>query len=368
MKKVILLSAAALLATGSLFAQEDITPAAYKFYQTNELVSIYPHGVHGANIQGLNGTGDLTNNSAKWTELEADKYWDNGLLIIGGGQFWNHSNGYFENFCAGLQLVDLGGEVGKCFTINDPQSKVVEALKAATGNDYDITAKFAGGINWGNLNFFMDPRNTPYTKANKIEVKIVYNVYANAYSNGTNAINNIQPKTIENGMRPSDSNLAAWTAGDNWTEDPDTEEFVWDPTKWCEYTFVTDAPDGAEESKTYLPMRITMNFPSAIPGMTVFIREIRFTAVSAETPVTTTATKEFITLNPGKPVSAGLNNIAVADNDFNFSVNGNTVSFSAPAEVYNMSGVKVAQGKEVNLSAGLYIARVGSKAAKVLVK
>lgn len=367
MKKVVLLAAMALIGTGALLAQEDITPAAYKFYQADELVPIYPHGIHGANLQGINSTGDLPGNASTWTVLEADKYWKDGLLIIGGGQYWNHEAGHFGNVCAGLQLVDLGGEIGKCFTFNDANSNVVEALKAATGYDYEITAKTGGTFTWGNLNFFMDPKNTPYTKANKIEVKITYNVYANNYGNGDNAVNTVQPKTMENGMRPSDSANAAWTAGDNWVEDPDTEEFVWDPTRWCEYTFITDAPDGSDEGKTYLPMRIAINYPGGIAGKTIFIREIRFTAISPDAIVTNSATKNFITLHPGKP-SSGVKGIESADNNFTFSVNGNTISFSAAAEVFNMAGAKVAQGKEVTLAKGLYVARVGGKAAKVLVK
>lgn len=367
MKKVLLLAAVALMGSTNLMAQEDVTPAAYKFFQANELCPIYPKGVHGANLQQVwDETGKAISLPAgqQWTILEGDKYFSDGLLIIGGGQFGNPANQHYENFKAGLQLVDLGGEIGKCFTFNGVTSNVVEALKAATGNDYDITAKGSAG-NWGNMNFFMDPRNTPFTKLNKIEVKITYNVYANAYSNSANAINNIQPKTIENGMRPSDSALAPWTAADNWIEDPDTEEFVWDPSRWCEYTFVTDAPDGSEESKSYLPMRMALNFPGSLNNMTIFIREIKFTAVSAETPVTINATKEFITLRPGMP--AGVKGIEVAD-DFTFSVNGNTVSFSADAEVFNMAGAKVAQGREVSLAKGLYIARTGAKAVKVLVK
>lgn len=70
----------------------------------------------------------------------------------------------------------------------------------------------------------------------------------------------------------------------------------------------------------------------------------------------------------GKP--AGLNKIT-NDNNFTFSVNGNAVTFSANAEVYNMAGAKVADvvaTKAVNLPSGIYVARAGENVKKFVVR
>ncbi|MDE6303862.1 MAG: hypothetical protein K2M01_03465, partial [Paramuribaculum sp.] len=55
----------------------------------------------------------------------------------------------------------------------------------------------------------------------------------------------------------------------------------------------------------------------------------------------------------------------------NVTVNGNTVSFTENAEVYAVSGAKVAAvaaGESVELAAGFYVAAANGKSVKFAVK
>ena len=372
MKKLLLLASVALLGAGSAMAQEDVTPAAYKFYQAETLVPIYPYGVHGANIQAVNmgnGAQNLPGTAESWNVLKAGDYYKDGLLIIGGGQYHAGQAASFDYVKSGIQLLDLGGTIGKVFALNGNGSQIKEVLKAKTGTDYNVTAYGSNAnntVNWGNLNFFLDPKGTPTASANKLQVKIVYNVFSNVYSTTDNAINNIHFKNMENGTRPEGVAFGAWTLGDCFTENPETEDMEWDPAKWCEYTFVADCPDNDESGKTYQPMRICMNFPAQLNNRSILIREISVTAISKDAAMTNKESRNYITLTPGTP--AGVNAIVAEGEEVAFNVNGQTVTFSAPATVYNMSGAQVAAGTEVTLSNGMYIARVGAKAVKFVVK
>ncbi|MDE6270734.1 MAG: hypothetical protein K2M12_07795 [Muribaculaceae bacterium] len=380
MKKFLLLASAALIGSGAMVAEEiDVTPKNYHFNEATAL-PIFNHGVHGANIQGITSTNDIT--APIWENINGDEQYNNGLLVIGGGQYWNHENGYYDNVVNGLQLVDLGGEVGKVLAWVGADMDINQVLKDATGEDYNITAKCTGSLNWGNLNFFTDPKNTPTKQDGFIRTTITYQVVAPVVDGvvaAGNAVNNVQFKTNENGMTAYAN--TAWNAPQNFGYDEDEEEDVYDPSCWIEYTLEGYCPDtetddaGAPVGNNYFPMRATLNFPGDIAGnIAFFIKDITFTLVTEGEPVHaagavgTDALMVKKTYNMGTP--AGLKDI-VADKNFTFSVNGNTVTFSANAEVYSIAGAKVADAaatKGVNLPAGLYVARVGEKAQKFVVK
>lgn len=365
MKKILLLAGVAALGFNAVAEEIDITPKAYKFHETNAMCPIAEGAYHGANIQIAPDGQQFGDNI--FYNYGFDKEYNNGLMVIGGGQYHNPDNGYAVNCRAGIQLVDLGGEVGSCFAfVYEDNSKVNAALKEATGYDYNITAATTGALNWFNFNFFTDPQNTPTLSSGLIKVRMVYHVYSPKYSLTSTVLNNAHWKTQENGNHVTAS---AINCGDSFVENPDTEEYEYDPTRWGVYEFVSKCPDGDKESgKSFAPMRLCLNLPGGTEaGSVLFIREITFSQVEGtEADCQDTDTRSYITLKMGEPGKTGLDNVAVAEN--NFRINGNTVSFSAPATVYNLTGAQVAAGTEVTLSAGVYVARIGEKAVKFVVK
>lgn len=381
MKKILLLASVALVSCGAMMAEEiDITPKNYHF---NDAVTlpIFNHGVHGANIQGITSTNDIT--APIWENIKGDEQYNNGLLVIGGGQYWNHDNGFYYNVVNGLQLVDLGGEVGQVLAWVGADMDINAVLKAATGEDYNITAKCTGGFNWGNLNFFTDPKNTP-TKKNGgfIRTTITYQVVSPVVDgtvSGANAMNNVQFKTNENGM--TGYSTTPWNAPQNFGYDEDEEEDVYDPSCWIEYSMDGLCPDtetdeaGAPVGNNYFPMRAVLNYPGDISGnIAFFIKDITFTHVTEGEPeyaagsVGGEAGIVKKTYKMGAP--AGVNKIN-ADSKLTLSVNGKVVTFGAKAEVYNLAGAKVAvadAAQGISLPAGVYVARSGEKAMKFVVR
>lgn len=362
MKKFLLLACAALVGSSAMVAEEiDVTPRNYHFNDATTL-PIFNHGAHGANIQGINSTNDVT--APIFQNINGAEQWDNGLIVIGGGQYWNHDNGYYNNIVKGLQLVDLGGTVGQVLAWVGKDSNVKEALKEATGYEYDFQPGCElADLNWGNLNFFMDPRNTPTEKQGFIRTTITYHVF----SNNVNAVamNNVQFKTNENGMTTQGGN---WTAKGNFGYDEDMEEDVYDPYTWQVYSIEGICPD-SEDAKDYFPMRAVLNFPGGMPGVTYFIKDITFTHVTDGAPVKDEAKTSTIKLTYGEP--SGVKDVAAVAEKFTYNVNGNTVVFSADAEIYTVAGVKVAAAaaaQSVTLPAGMYIARAAEKAVKFVVK
>ena len=381
MKKILLLASAALVGCGAMVAEEiDVTPKNYHFNDATAL-PIFNHGVHGANIQGINSTNDVT--APIWENIKGEEQYNNGLIVIGGGQYWNHDNGYYNNVVNGLQLVDLGGEVGKVLAWVGADMDINAVLKAATGEDYNITAKCTGGLNWGNLNFFSDPKNTPTKKdGGFIRTTITYQVVA-PITNGVvaagNAVNNVQFKTNENGM--TGYSTTPWNAPQNFSYDEDEEEDVYDPSCWIEYSIDGTCPStdtdesGAPVGNNYFPMRAVLNYPGDIAGnMAFFIKDITFTHVTEGEPeyaagsVGGEARIVKKTYKMGAP--AGVKKIN-ADSKLTLSVNGKVVTFGAKAEVYNLAGAKVAvadAAQGISLPAGVYVARSGEKAMKFVVR
>lgn len=373
MKKFLLFASAAIVGSGAMIAEEvDITPKNYHFNEATAL-PIFNHGVHGANIQGITSTGDIT--APVYQNIKGDEQWNNGLIVIGGGQYHNHDNGYYYNVVNGLQLVDLGGEVGQVLAWVGADMDINAVLKEATGYDYNITAKCTGGLNWGNLNFFTDPKNTPATTKENggfIRTTITYQVVSPVNAEGVvladNAMNNVQFKTTQNGMT---ANGGAWNAPQNFGYDEDEEADVYDPSCWIEYIIEGVCPAG-DEGAEYTPMRAVLNFPGTIAGnIAFFIKDITFTHVSEGEPVAKDDASYVITKKTyqmGEP--AGIKS-ASADKKVTFSVNGSCVTFSDDAEVFTLSGIKVADAvaaKGVSLASGIYVARVGEKAVKFVVK
>lgn len=338
-----LLSFAAFVLAGSMFAQEnvDLTPAYYKF--ANQSVGQYKimQFFTGANIP------------APCDNLIAESY-NEGLFVVAGGQFANPAQPYAQDVQAGTSIVDLGGEVGKVMCVNGFNSN----YNATTGMDY---AQCTGSLNWFNFNWFMDPNNTPTdgtAEAPNIRVRVVMNICANALDESANIVNSAYMVTNQGNVMPAGSNTnegVAITSGEFAEYDEDGEpvedengNYVYDPTKWLVYEWDTYCP---EDGGAPLRLKMEMN-QGNLAGATVFIKEVSFTKL-AENPEpilgTRKKTYEKYSVDPQKVETA----IQAIE------------SSKAGVEYFNLAGVKVDAS---NMTQGVYIVKGNGTTSKVVVK
>lgn len=367
--KKFLLSAVAVLAAGTMMAQEDITPANYYFNNAEKFVMDKTTMWTGANLP-----------ADAWVSAGAEAKWDNGYICASGGAVWDAANntlaGNGKCVAANLNLVDLGGTVGKVMCFSSYQSNVNSILKEKTGFDYNIPVNTTGNP-FFNLYFFTHPTNNINRDNGNMRVKIVYHVVPNTYQT-TDAVGKVYVMDNQNNVAPIGDNAAtaAIKKGECCVYDEDMEEYVYDPTRWVEYTFDTNIAANDGDTK-FIPARVKMEFPgfwtavAADQSYTLFIKEVSITALPGVKEAANAIgerNRNFVKYEMGEPAGgAGIGSL-IADKAATLSVNGNTVSFSAPATVYNMAGAQVAKGTEATLNAGVYVARMGAKAVKFVVK
>jgi hypothetical protein len=369
MKKFLLLASAALMATSAFAESEDITPANY-MYNTAKGISLYPNPVLGANF---NNVGVPIWKSDKFN---GDTYYDNGLIVIGGGAYTTTSNGYFDNCKAGISLVDLGGEVGQVLCVNGRNSDFNDYFTKLLGREINAP-KQGESINWYNLNWFTDPKNTPTTEVddNKnpvsngtyIRVRMTFSIYSKGEPSTDAGLKMYMVGDQNNQMPVGDSGGAYTTvapakfaAWDDDTKDyayNDDEEIEYDPTRWQvlewdSWCLPTDK-DGIE----YGPIRLKCEVTDAVmANATLLVKSLEFIKNDVATttdPILKDRKWTVTTLKPGEINTGAVNSITVADNE------------NAPVEYFNLNGVQV-NGN--NLSNGLYIRRQGSKVEKVVIK
>lgn len=376
MKKFLLLAGVVALGFNTMMAEEeDITPKGYIFHETGKMCTIHPYFFHGANIQNteaeFNSKYGVASVGNVWKDIQGEEFYNDGLVVLAGGN-WHAGNKPEKPTEANwMQVVDLGGEVGHVLALVPAGSyaaDAVAALKEATGEDYDLKTPTSMWKSWGNINFLMDKKKSPVADEAKVRCDIVFNAYGAPNATG-NAVNNFYFKTSEKGVRGE--MYPALALNTCFVENAD-EDMAFEPSKWCKYSVIFDIPaaDEGEEDNKYAPVWLNFNIPGPSDAKGIlFIREIRFTKIDPEAEVSKAddVTPEFVTLKPGKPGVSGVANVA-AEVEATVSVNGNVATFNAPAEVYTLMGAKVAQGKEVSLSNGIYVARVGSQAVKFVVK
>lgn len=346
MKRRLLFSAAVLMMAAGAMAQTDITPSRYKF--ANQQVGPYVFDYFHAG--GSNpGAADL--------QVVRDGFPD-GCFMFGGAKvtYTSMDVAATKALQAGINIVDLSGNVGKvlCFRGKDSNYKI--------GNPTTETP------NWFNLNFFTDPARTPISVdegvTNKIRVRIVYSAYKNIIEIGksintfycSTAANNVIPKG-DNGKHlviPEDF-AARDEVGD--LDVNEDENYYYDPTRWAVYEFDTWVP---EESGA--PTRLKIEFPAS-GDYTLFIKEIQFLTEVTGNP----AKKEIVTYAPN-PTSVKK---VLGDKQIFYVIDGNNVTFADNAEVYAISGAKVADANAdspLTLDKGFYVVKVGQKTAKLSIK
>lgn len=338
-----LLSLAAFLFAGSMFAQEDVdlTPAYYKF--ADQPVGQYK----------VMGFYHKANPDDAPSKIYGDHYND-GALFVAGGQFAGNPNvTYAQDLQNGVSIVDLGGEVGKVFCVNGVNSN----YNTVYSMDY---AKCTGSLNWFNFNWFMDSENTPIdgtADAPNIRVRIVLNIFANQLDESANIINSAYLMSGQNNALPSGTNTAegvnivsgsfAELDEDGEPVTDDDENYVYDPTKWMVYEWDGYATGDA------IPMRLKVEMNQGnLANATVFIKEISFTKLAENPePIVGTRKKTYVkySVDP-QLVASAIETVKSAEGD---------------AEYFNLSGMKV---NADNLPQGVYIVKSNGAASKVVVK
>lgn len=114
---------------------------------------------------------------------------------------------------------------------------------------------------------------------------------------------------------------------------------------------------------------LRVNYAQLIWGDNIQIAQIKFEAM-ANVPEDYEPVKSVIS---GTPEELGIASAPSGINGINadkaaFSINGNIVTFNTYAEVYNINGAKVAQGKSATLLPGLYIANVNGNGVKFIIR
>lgn len=367
MKKSLLLCAAMLSMSAAAFAQNDITPSNY-YFNNAESFSYGPEAYLGANLGNI---------SPVWAGINGDEIWNNGLCVVGGGQFNNPDQPYFTDLKAGTQLVNLGGQVGQVWCLSGQNSKINEKLDELGYTDIPEIKNCTGGLNWFNLNWFTDPNNTPTVKDGYFRVRMVVNVYSNALPSET-IFNKIYAVTDQGGVRPTqeDSNTDScimpnefFLADDAGTPEIDGDNnMIWDPNKWLVYEWDVNCPD-ADDAATYSPMRMKMEMSNGVlANSTIFIKELTFTQYEGEPEILLERKKSFVTYTIGGEDGSVKKLEADA---LTYTQNGETVTFAQDANVYSAAGVQVAAAKAgmpVALAKGFYVANAGGKSVKFIVK
>lgn len=349
MKKLLLFGALILLFVGNVFAGgKDVTPKNYHFYEADRLPISNTH-VAASNFS-----------EGAFESINGAEQFDNGLIAFTYNSI-SMSPGIINS---GLQLVNLGGEVGQVLCFAGYESSVNEALKSATGYDYNIkTANNYGG--WFNMNFFTPPTDTPTTGI--IRVKITCNIWHNNYDADKSIISSIcaynnAVESLPVGDDISDSGINA----DVCYSATQSGAMVYDPSKWLTYEWDVPTPDVANT-----PMFIKVSLSSKVKDSAIFIRDISLTHHADLNSVRHDVGERIIsyrTLRPGNPQSG----VEYIDNNQTpYTIDGNAITFSTPAAIYSITGQLIARataGKAIRLARGIYIATIASKAIKFIIK
>lgn len=347
MKKTLLFSAAMLLSV-SAYAQQtlDMTPERFDFSKQEVgpfKISLYNNTVNTAIDYGKE------NNAA-----------DDGLLALCVGPAGTVVTGPTTDnaFCnamqANLNIIDLGGTAGKVLCLKGWECTIDDFGPAATPAE-------PNGI-FGNFSFLSKVSGATGSGI-PVRVRMVYNVFTNDDPDWTVAYDGIfklEASASSNAPIPVDNGSGyqnRFAPVDFFTDDSG-EIPVNDGTKWRVLEF-----DLTVNESTGFPFRIKMGFQGNYFKVgCLLIKELTYTMNptgepaedSWETYSTTSSVAEILDLNEDA-----------------FSVSGGQVSFAIPGNVYNISGMLVADaaaGETITLDRGIYVVKAGGKTEKLIVK
>lgn len=394
MKKILLLAAAATMTATALaevfpaaseIAGTDLTPAGFKFNTYDkEFVGVVP------------GTGGDWNPSAYWVRdnyiKEGKEVGDGVVFAIGPTYTGNEEN--VAKLQQGMKIVDLGGTAGKVLAINFAGSQFPDAYKKATGADLEIGEC---PIAYPILFWVFDPevvgRHAGAADAN-LRVRFEMNLFHNTQSTtgewwkcyATDDANNVRPQGSEDNAAPdilvNPAEFAyRWCEKDDsdpnddsvWDEGDNGGKGEWNPTRWLVYEWDINLPALPDPEEADQNWGYSLRLKNEIPGgnkgeFTILLRNVQVYAPddTDRDRVIQSRLRTWNNYTVGTP--AGVESVVVNGETLTYSVNGGVATFSLPAKVYNLAGVLVAEGTSVNLSKGVYVAKAGAKAVKVLVK
>lgn len=349
MKSKTLLLILAALSANVIFAQTDITPSRYIF--SNQTVGKYQ-------VDAVNAG---ANPPAGWV-LPVDNF-NNGYVALAGGPavFTSYDAAQPAAIREGLNIVDLGGEIGKVLVLRGKTSNL--AVGAPMG------AGYAGA--WFNLNFYLDKTTTPIMEP--VRVRLVFSVYENVISATGSALSKFYTSNWQNNTSPALADVPALFPSDFFqatdaSGDPlanDNGEAYYDPSKWMIYEFDAQIPE-----VTGNPTRLKIEMLATSGNASLLIKEIKFTKAPVGTPVV----RQLLKLQPG---TSGLFSPKDQKQQLNIQVEGNMVKvLDANIEklnIYNLTG-NLIQSIQINsdhqpfyLDKGFYIVQSGSAVSKILI-
>lgn len=395
MKKILLSASVAALATSAWAADlvhptaekpigEDITPAAFNY-------NTYEKDFHGF-VTGTGADWNLPNHWMLDNVLNGNIAYGDGIAVATMGGAANDD--ITKTLNEGVSVVDFGGTLGKALVMDFSSGNFAPAFKTATG--FDITTKENGAHGYYTLYWLLDAqRIAPIANKdlNNLRLRITCNVYRPTAS-GSYAFK-VFANDDENNPR-NDSHIAqgieihpnefvyTWSEKDDetpddaaiWDEGIGGKDGTWNPNRWMvyEFDFSASANENADYKEYAFCPKLKFEFPAEWGGngATLLIRSIEVykhdgTATDAA-PSTRKRTWETFTIDPN---SAGVAAIGAEIDDIQYTVNGNEVTFSTDAEVYTISGAKVASataGLPVVLKSGFYVANASGKGVKFAIK
>lgn len=399
MKKILLLAAAASMAASAMAA--DVFPKASEMDGVDLTPAGYAFTTYDKEFVGYTATDVLPwNMNVNWYRdnyVAKDQTIGDGLIVVTGGQVYNKA----ENIAVlseATKIIDMGGTVGKVYCLNFSGSNFPAKYKELTGADLQIGEAIAGAqplLFW----HFDHTKLEKYLGQKKndadwmpLRVRMEVNIYANKQSSKGNYWkayvnddqNNVRPADKEDNAagdilvdpaefayRWCEKDPTSPTDAAIWDEGPNKGAGEWNPNRWLVYEWdINVAAPETEEELFKGNIRIKNEIPGGAnhDSFTVLIRGIYLYAPANESReyIYAKRPRTWNTYEVGPATGAGVKDVEAAD--FQFSVNGGTATFSAPAQVYNLSGALVAEGTAANLSKGLYIAKSGSKTVKLVVK
>lgn len=332
-------------------AQTDITPSRYVF--ADQPVGNYK----------VDAVNPGANPPAGWN-LPVDNF-NNGYFVLAGGPAVFTAMDAVQPAAVqeGLNIVNLGGEVGKVLVMRGKTS--IYPVGTPMGEGY------AGA--WFNLNFYFDKAITPIRE--KVRVRLVFSVYENVISATGSSLGKFYTSNWQNNTSPALPDVPSVFPGDFFQAtdeygDPlpnDDGEPYYDPTKWMVYEFDTEIPEASGN-----PNRLKIEILGTAGNMTLFIKEIKF----IKNPVGDPAVRQLLKL---VPEITGIRTAKTSFNNLNVGIDNNTVQlFNVTAgthvNVFTASGqltksfITDVDNQRFMLNSGFYIIKAENSSAKVSIR
>lgn len=351
MKSKLLLTLLSVAMCSVAYAQTDITPSRYVF-------SDQPVGQFTVNAVNAGA-----NPAAGWA-VPVDNF-NNGFFMLAGGPavFTALDAAQPAAIQQGINIVDLGGQVGKVLVMQGKTSTY--NVGTAMGDGY------AGA--WFNMNFYFDKILTPIRET--VRVRLVFSIHENVISATGSALGKFYTSNWQNNVSPaladvpttfpSDFFQATDEAGDPLANDDG--EAYYDPTKWMVYEFDTQVP---EESGN--PNRLKIEFLGTAGNMTILFKEIKF----IKNPVGDPVVRQLVRYTPG---TTSVKDVLAASRNLQVAVVGNNVRLldvaaGSRVEVFSVSGqlqnsfITTTDNESFEMPKGFYILKAGTKTAKLNIR